>query len=209
MQNILNPEVLINTLGYAGIFSTIFFESGFFFGFFLPGDTLLFTVGFLSSGGILHFWFSLIGIMISTFLGSIAGYFFGKRVGHRIFFKKGSLLFDPENLEKTKHFYEKYGNWTVFLCRFVPFVRTFAPILAGVGEMKFKTFMKYNIWGAIAWPLAITSVGFFFGNQFKSIHQYVMPALGIVFLSSFVPLTITAFRKKKNSIDNNSTVENK
>jgi len=197
MHNILNPEILISTLGYAGIFSTIFLESGFFFAFFLPGDTLLFTVGFFSSGDILNYWFSLIGIIISTFSGSIAGYFFGKRIGHKIFFKKGSLLFDPKNLEKTRVFYQKYGKWTATLCRFVPFIRTFAPILAGVGKMNFKTFMKYNILGAILWPVVGTSIGYFFGSQLPSIHKYVMPAIVLVFLSSFIPLIITVFKKRR------------
>jgi membrane-associated protein len=197
MHSLLNPEILISTLGYAGIFVTIFLESGFFFGFFLPGDTLLFTVGFLASGGVLHFGFSLVGIILATFLGSIVGYFFGKKVGPKIFFKKNSLLFDPKNLEKTRVFYRKYGKWTATLCRFVPFVRTFAPILAGVGEMSLKDFLKYNILGAIMWPVVGTAVGYFFGSQLPSIHKYVMPAIALVFLSSFIPLIITAFRKRK------------
>ena len=160
MHNFLNPEFLIHSFGYVGIFSNIFIESGFFFGFFLPGDTLLFTVGFLASGGTLNIWISLVGLIIATYTGGIVGYLFGKRVGHAIFFKKGSFLFDPRNLERTRVFYRKYGKWTVVLSRFVPFARTFAPILAGVGEMNFSSFLKFNILGSILWPCIVVSVGY-------------------------------------------------
>jgi membrane-associated protein len=196
-MNFLNPEVLIHSLGYAGIFATIFLESGIFFGFFLPGDTLLFTIGFLASAGILNYWFSLGGLIISAFLGAWVGYVFGQKIGGKIFFKKGSLLFDPENLQKTKRFYEKYGTWTVFLSRFVPVVRTFAPILAGVGKMDFKTFMRFNILGSIFWPLAIVSSGYFFGHQFPALHHYVMPVAIGIFAFAFVLSLWAIFKKKK------------
>jgi membrane-associated protein len=200
MYNILNPEFLIHSFGYVGIFSNIFIESGFFFGFFLPGDTLLFTVGFLASGGTLNIWISLVGLIISTYAGGIVGYLFGKRVGHAIFFKKGSFLFDPRNLERTRVFYKKYGKWTVVLARFVPFARTFAPILAGVGEMDFPAFLKFNILGSILWPTIVVSVGYFFGSQLPGIHKYVMPVVGFLFLLTLVPIfwaMIKEWKKKK------------
>ena len=196
MHNFLNPEFLIHSFGYVGIFSNIFIESGFFFGFFLPGDTLLFTVGFLASGGVLNIWVSLIGLIISTYAGGVVGYLFGKRVGHAIFFKKGSFLFDPSNLERTRVFYQKYGKWAVVLCRFVPVVRTFVPILAGVGEMKFRTFLKYNILGAILWPTIVISVGYFFGSQLPGIHKYVMPVIACCFLLTLVPIFWAMFKKR-------------
>jgi len=197
MENILNPEILIHTLGYAGIFGTVFLESGFFFAFFLPGDTLLFSTGFLASTGVLDYGLSLFGVMFASFLGSLAGYFFGKKIGGKIFFKKNSLFFDPQNLERTKKFFEKYGTFAVFFARFVPVVRTFAPILAGVGGMHYGKFLKYNFFGSIAWPLVVISSGYFLGNQFPQIHQYVMPVVIGVFVFAFFASIFSVFLKKK------------
>ena len=195
MHNILNPEFLIHSFGYVGIFSNIFIESGFFFGFFLPGDTLLFTVGFLSSGGLLNIWISFFGLVVATYMGGIVGYLFGKRVGPQIFYKKGSLFFDPKNLERTRVFYEKYGKWTIVLSRFVPFARTFAPILAGVGEMEFKTFLKFSILGSVFWPAVGLSVGYFFGRYIPSIHKYVLPVVGFAFLLTLVPIFFGMYKE--------------
>jgi len=128
--NFLNPENLIHSLGYVGIFSNIFIESGFFFGFFLPGDTLLFTVGFLSSSGLLNVWVSLIGLFIATYLGGLVGYLFGKRVGHQIFYKKGSLFFDPKNLDRTRVFMKirKVDGGFLSFCSICPnFLRRYWP----------------------------------------------------------------------------------
>lgn len=197
MINIFNPEVLISTLGYVGIFSIVFLESGFFFAFFLPGDTLLFTAGFFASQGFLDFTNVLIILFLANFFGTIVGYLFGKKIGDKIFFKKGSFLFDPKNLERTKVFYEKYGTWTVVFSRFIPAVRTFAPILAGVGKMNFKTFLKYNLLGSILWPVVGVSVGYFFGSQIPGIHKYVMPVITVLFLLTLVPIFIFMFKRTK------------
>jgi len=198
MEHFLNPEFLINSFGYIGIFGVIFLESGFFFAFFLPGDTLLFTIGFLAAQGILNAVLSWSLLVVATYLGAVAGYLFGKKVGHNIFFKKGSFLFDPRNLEKTKVFYKKYGKWAVVLSRFVPAVRTFVPILAGVGEMNLGTFLRYNILGSILWPTVVVSVGYFFGSQLPSIHKYVMPVIGFLFVLTLIPIFIALFKKRKD-----------
>lgn len=208
-MHFLNPEFLIQSFGYAGIFSIVFFESGFFFAFFFPGDTLLFSVGFLASQGTLNYPISIIGIILATYLGSVAGYLFGKKVGSKIFTRENSFLFDPKNLDRTHRFYLKYGKWTVVLSRFVPIVRTFAPILAGVGRMNFKTFLKYNILGAILWPVIVISAGYFLGSLFPKIHNYVLPIVGLVFLSTLIPISyalLKEFRKRyfiKKSKENN------
>ncbi len=204
MHNILNPEFLINSFGYLGIFSVIFLESGFFFAFFLPGDTLIFTVGFLASARILSIGIAWPVLVIATFLGGLVGYLFGKKVGEKIFFKEGSFLFDPSNLERTKKFYKKYGAWAVAFGRFVPVVRTFVPILAGVGNMKWSPFLRFNILGAILWPSVVMSVGYFFGSQFPTIHKYVMPVTGFLFLITLVPIFWAMFKKRK-VCDNNQT----
>ena len=202
MINIFNPEILIHTLGYVGIFSIIFLESGFFFAFFLPGDTLLFTAGFLASQGFLNVAICLVVLFFANFLGTTVGYLFGKKIGDKIFFKKGSFLFDPKNLELTKVFYKKYGSITVVFSRFIPAVRTFAPILAGVGNMKLKTFLKYNIVGSFLWPCVVVSVGYFFGSEFPAIHKYVMPTICVLFLLTLVPIFILMFKKNKQTKNN-------
>jgi membrane-associated protein len=201
--NFLNPEILIHSLGYVGIFSNIFIESGFFFGFFLPGDTLLFTVGFLASGGLLNIWISLPVLFLATYLGGLVGYLFGEKVGPKIFTKKSSFFFNPKNLERTRLFYQKYGKWTVVLAHFVPFARTFAPILAGVGEMDIFDFLKFNLVGSILWPIIVVSVGYFFGSQFPSIHRFVMPVIGFLFLLTLAPIfwgMYKEYNKKKENI---------
>ena len=197
MHNFLNPEFLISSFGYVGVFLIIFFESGFFFAFFFPGDTLLFTVGFLASGGILNIWFCLIGLFVVTYVGSFIGYLFGRKIGDKIFFKKGSFLFDPENLERTRIFYKKYGKWAIVLCRFVPIVRTFTPIMAGVGNMKLKTFLKYNILGSMLWPPVLLFTGYFFGSQLPSIRRFVMPVILGFFIFSLILIFWAMLKKKK------------
>ena len=198
MEHFLNPETLVSTLGYAGIFAIIFVESGFFFGFFLPGDSLLFTAGFLASQGNLNIWNVIFGSFVATALGVLIGYLFGRKIGNRIFFKKGSFLFDPKNLERTHIFYQKYGTKTIVLSRFVPIVRTFAPILAGVGEMNLKLFLKCDLLGSILWVGIVVPVGFFFGKHIPSIHNYVLPAVGVLFLLTFTPLFIPLVKKIRN-----------
>lgn len=199
--NFLNPEILIHSLGYAGIFSNIFIESGFFFGFFLPGDTLLFTVGFLASSGLLSIWISLVGIIVATYLGGIVGYLFGKKVGPKIFTRERSFFFNPKNLDRTRVFYQKYGKWTVVFSHFIPFARTFAPILAGVGEMDLGDFLKFNILGSVLWPVVVISVGYFFGRQFPAIHRFVMPAILGCFLLTLVPIFWGMYQEYKKEKD--------
>jgi membrane-associated protein len=205
-MNFLNPEILINTLGYAGIFSVIFFESGFFFAFFFPGDTLLFSVGFLSSQGILNFGLSLFGFILATYLGSVGGYLLGKKIGDKIFIKRGSFLFDPKNLERTKVFYNKYGKWTSVLSRFVPVVRTFAPMLAGVAKMNLKTFLVYNLIGSILWPSIVVSIGYFFGSKIPFLHDYVLPLAGIAFLATLLPIIFTVLKYYRRNYLNKKSV---
>ena len=187
---------IIKVGGYLAVGGIVFAESGLLVGFFLPGDSLLFTAGFLASQGYLNIVALIIVTFVAAVVGDTVGYLFGKKVGDKIFLKEGSFLFDPSNLERTKIFYKKYGNWAVMFCRFVPVVRTFVPILAGVGEMKLSTFLKFNFLGAIAWPTVVLSVGYFFGSQFPAIHKYVMPVVGFLFLLTLVPIFWAMFKKK-------------
>ncbi|MDQ3245156.1 MAG: DedA family protein [bacterium] len=184
----LNLEILISTFGLLGIFAIIFLESGAFFAFFLPGDSLLFSAGFLAFSGKPDILPLLLGCLIASFLGLIMGYLFGKKVGNKIFQKKSSMFFNPKNLEKTHIFYQKYGKLTIVVSRFVPVVRTFAPILAGVGEMNFKTFLLYDALGSILWVGIMTGAGYFLGSRFPQAHDFILPVVGGLFLLTFIPI---------------------
>ena len=144
---LLDPMTIIKTLGLIGVFFIIFAESGLFFGFFFPGDSLLFTAGFLASQSLLDIKILVLGAFICAVLGDSVGYWFGVKAGPKIFNKDDSIFFHKKHIEEAQNFYNKYGNKTIFLARFVPIVRTFAPIVAGIGKMNYKNFVVYNIVG--------------------------------------------------------------
>ncbi len=199
MQHFLNPETLINTVGYMGIFLIIFIESGIFFGFFLPGDSLLFSAGFLASQGRLDIATLIMGVFVASVLGVIIGYLFGKRIGEKIFHKEDSFFFNSKNLKRTQEFYKKYGTLTITLSRFVPIVRTFAPILGGVGKMNFKTLLKYDLLGSALWAVLVPSAGFFFGRKIPVIHELVLPIVTVLFFLTFIPVIIALYKHFRHS----------
>ncbi len=175
---------LIKTLGYIGVFSVIFAESGLLIGFFLPGDSLLFTAGFLASQGVLNIWALCIGTFVAAVLGDNVGYWFGKKVGPQIFSRPESIFFNPQNVQKTNEFFEKHGKKSIILARFIPIVRTFTPILAGVGVMHYSTFFLFNIIGGALWAIGVTLLGFFLGNVIPNVDHYLLPIIiGIIFVS--------------------------
>ncbi|MDO8742465.1 MAG: VTT domain-containing protein [bacterium] len=178
---------LIKVGGYLGLFAIIFAESGLFFGFFLPGDSLLFTAGFLSSQG----YFSIVPLVIILFVAAIAGdavgYLFGKKVGPKIFSREESFFFHPSHVDKTASFFDKYGSKTILLARFVPIVRTFAPIMAGVGGMKYRTFAKYNTLGGLFWAVGLTTLGYIFGQRVPNADKYVLPIVALIIIISLLP----------------------
>lgn len=161
---------LIETVGYVGLFAIIFAESGLFFGFFLPGDSLLLTAGLLASRGILNEYILVPGLLVAAVLGDTVGYWFGAKTGPRIFNRPNSFLFKRENLLKAKAFYEKHGGKTVTLARFIPVVRTFVPIVAGAAEMNYGRFLFFNVIGALAWAVGLTVLGLVLGRAFGSIE---------------------------------------
>ena len=187
MFDALEPTTLIKSFGYAGLFFTVFAESGMLFGFFLPGDSLMFTAGFLASQGYLHIGVLIPLLFIAAFVGDSTGYYIGKKAGPKVFSKEKSILFNPQNVEKTRAFFERYGNKTIFLARFIPVVRTFAPIMAGVGEMKYPVFLRYNLIGALVWAVGITLLGYLFGNTIPNADRYMLSVIGLIVLISFIP----------------------
>jgi membrane-associated protein len=204
----LDPEHLIDTVGLLGIFGVIFAESGLLIGFFLPGDSLLFTAGFLASApssvdeslhlplGIL-----LVGCFVAAVAGDQVGYLFGRRVGPALFNRPDSRFFKRENIEKAHGFFEKYGAKTIVLARFVPIVRTFAPIVAGVSHMKYRTFVMFNIIGGALWAIGITMLGYFLG-QVSFIEKNIELAAIVVVAISVTPVALELWkaRKEKQSV---------
>jgi len=161
---------LIESVGYVGIFAIIFAESGLFFGFFLPGDSLLLTAGLLASRGILNEFILVPGLFVAAVAGDQVGYWFGAKTGPLIFTRDNSLLFRRKNLLAAKAFYEKHGGKTVTLARFLPFIRTFAPIVAGAAEMDYRRFVMFNLIGGFLWAVCLTLLGFFLGRAFGSVE---------------------------------------
>lgn len=185
---------LIKTVGYLGLFGIIFAESGLFVGFFLPGDSLLFTAGFLASQGFLNIWALWLIVFAGAVLGDNFGYAFGKKVGPMIFKREDSLLFHKKNLEKARVFYEKYGKKTLILARFLPGVRTFAPILAGVGQMNYPAFFCYNLIGGFLWGIGLPFLGFYLGNTVPDIDKYLAPIILAIIFISILPTAIHVLR---------------
>lgn len=179
---------IIAVVGIAGVGGIIFAESGLFFGFFLPGDSLLFTAGFLASQKIINVWVLVIASFVCAVAGDSVGYWFGKKVGPKIFTKEDSLFFSKKNVQRTKEFYDKYGKKTIILARFVPVVRTFAPILAGVAEMEYRTFITYNIVGGAFWTFGLTFAGYFLGQIIPDVDKYLLPIILIIIFVSFLPV---------------------
>lgn len=187
-------QELIKWAGVFGVAAIIFAESGLLIGFFLPGDSLLFTAGFLVQIGVLPFNIHLLVfiLFVAAVLGDSVGYTFGRRVGRKLFERENSRLFKQDHLIKAEAFYEKYGGKTIIMARFIPVVRTFAPIVAGTAKMHYRTFLSYNIVGGILWAAGITYLGYFLGDVFTNrlgldIDQVILPAVAIIILISIMP----------------------
>lgn len=181
---------------YGALFGIIFAESGLLVGFFLPGDSLLFTTGFLAQKGLfgLNIYVLILGYFLAAVIGDNVGYSFGKKVGKKLFTKEDSLLFHKDNLLKAQDFYKKYGRKAIIIARFIPVVRTFAPIVAGVGDMHYPTFVVFNVIGGILWAIGIPLAGFFLGGLIPESEKYLeYIILGIVFLS-LLPTVIHVYK---------------
>lgn len=199
----IDIEQLISSIGVLGIILIIFAESGLLIGFFLPGDSLLFTAGFLVHIGVLQINIHLLVLLlfIAAVLGDNVGYAFGRRAGPRLFTRPNSRLFKQENIQHAEAFYKKHGGKTIIIARFIPVVRTFAPIVAGVGKMHYPTFLSYNIIGGLLWAVGVTYLGYFLGAWFTSIgldiDTVLLPVVAVIILISVLPPLIHIFKDKK------------
>ncbi|MEK7095138.1 MAG: VTT domain-containing protein [Patescibacteria group bacterium] len=194
---VLDPQQLIAMFGLVGVIVIIFLESGVFFGFFFPGDSLLFTAGFLASQGLLPIEALLIGVFVAAVAGDSVGYWFGKKTGPRLFTKDNSFFFKKKYALQAALFYEKHGKKTLILARFMPIVRTFAPIVAGVGNMHYRTFLSYNVIGAFIWSVGLTLAGYFLGKVVPNADRYMLPIVILIILTSFIPPIFHYFKSKK------------
>jgi membrane-associated protein len=197
--DVLDPEKLLDAVGTIGLFAVIFAESGLLVGFFLPGDSLLFTAGVLSAAGHLApLPVILVGCFAAAFLGDQVGYAFGNRVGPALFRRPDSRVFKQDYVEKAQSYFDRYGPKTIVLARFVPIVRTFAPIVAGVGSMHYRTFVAYNAIGGALWAVGVTTLGYVLGEAID-IDKYLLPAIAVNVLASLVPVVLEVRKARRES----------
>jgi membrane-associated protein len=202
-----DPILLIKTVGLIGIFLIIFAESGLLIGFFLPGDSLLFTAGVLASGHIPDLQLPLVPLLVGCFLAAVigdsVGYTFGRRVGRPLFEREDSGLFKKKYITQAQAFYEKHGSKTIVLARFVPIVRTFAPIVAGAAEMKYQTFLAFNLIGGLLWAVGVTLAGYFLGNLIppEDVDKYLLPIIFLILLISVAPAILHVVRDAEMRTD--------
>lgn len=215
IQSLFNPLVYISAipgldlvdiitgLGVLAVVAVIFAESGLLIGFFLPGDSLLFTAGVLVHAGVLNINIHLFVLLLflAAVAGDSVGYTFGRKTGHHIFKKPDARIFKQDHIRKAQEFYEKHGGKTIIIARFIPIVRTFAPVVAGVGKMEYKRFLTYNIIGAFLWAAGITYLGFLLGTYFEylgiDIDTVLLPIIAVIILLSILPPLIHIFKEKK------------
>ena len=189
LTNLYHFDQLIQWGGYTVLIAIVFAETGLLAGFFLPGDSLLVTAGLLASAeGTLHIG-ALIGLLsLAAIAGDSTGYAIGYHLGPRIFTREDSRFFHKNHLVRTQRFYEKYGTKTIVLARFVPIIRTFAPTVAGVGKMRYRTFLAFNILGGLGWVASMTLCGFLLGHSIPHVERYLHWIIGIVIIVSFLPI---------------------
>lgn len=190
----------LSPYGEIALWFIVFAETGLLIGFFLPGDSLLFTAGVLAGQGKLDVAMVVIGCFVAAVIGDQVGYTIGQRLGPRLFRKPDSKIFKQEYIARTKEFFEKHGPKTIVLARFVPIVRTFAPTLAGVGEMPRSVFLKYNVVGAFIWAVGVTMLGYALGDAIgDSIDTYLLPMIVVIVLVSLLPPLIEWRRARRAS----------
>lgn len=194
-------EALIKAVGYIGLFAIIFAETGLLIGFFLPGDTLLITAGLLIQRGDvdLSLWILIPLLIAAAISGDAVGYQIGKHTGRRIFNREDSRLFHRKHLERAEAFYEKHGGKTIILARFLAFIRTFAPTVAGAANMPYPKFAAYNVVGALLWVPSMTFLGYFFGATIppEYVDLFFIGLVGVMVVASTAPALVHLWRQRR------------
>jgi membrane-associated protein len=186
-HRIYDVEFLVRTGGLLALIIIVFVETGLLIGFFLPGDSLLVTAGIFAARGDLDLLTLNVMLSLAAIAGDSVGYAIGARTGPKIFTRENSLFFNRKHLISAKEFYDRYGGFTIFIARFVPIIRTFAPVVAGVGGMEYRRFIAYNVFGGIFWVLTTTLAGFFLGRVIPNIQERIHVVIAIVIFLSLLP----------------------
>ena len=200
-HKLTDVENLVRVGGLTAMTAIIFAETGLMIGFFLPGDSLLVTAGVFAATGRLNIWAVNGLLIVAAIVGDTVGYWFGRRMGKALFKRPKSLLFNPDHLRRAHDFYEKHGGKTIILARFMPIIRTFAPIVAGMGEMEYRRFLSFNVFGGLFWVISMTGIGYFLG-QIPGVREHIEVVILIVVFVSILPGIIAFLRewhKKKKS----------
>ena len=188
---------LIRWGGYAVLVAIVFTETGLFVGFFLPGDSLLITAGLVAAAGGLDIWWINALLIVAAVTGDSVGYAIGWRLGPRLFTRPKSLLFNPRHVERTREFYARHGAKTIVIARFVPIIRTFAPVVAGVGQMEYRRFVFYNVAGGVGWVTTMTWAGYLLGRMIPNVSRYIHVVVGIVIVLSVIPIAVEIVRERR------------
>ncbi len=185
-----DPTHILLSASYLGILLITFAESGLLIGFFLPGDSLLITAGLLAQGGKLHLFGVMAAAAVGAVAGDSAGYFIGRRYGTAVFSRQNSRFFRPEYVQRTEAFFEKHGGLSLILARFVPVVRTIAPVFAGVGKMSYPHFLGYNLVGGVLWAVTVPALAYWLGALIPNLDRYILLVIGVVVLLSLIPVAL-------------------
>ena len=195
-RTVYNVPELIRIAGLLGLIVIIFAETGLMVGFFLPGDSLLITAGLFAYKGDLNIWTLNIALVLAAIIGDATGYYIGRRTGQALYSRPNSLLFRRDHLIKTHEFYEKHGGKTIIIARFMPIVRTFAPVVAGAADMTYRNFAIYNIIGALLWVLSMTLTGYFLGAVVPDIEKQIHKVVAVVIALSLLPAGIAWLKSR-------------
>jgi membrane-associated protein len=198
-RQIRSLDDLIRWGGLLILILIVFAETGLLVGFFLPGDSLLITAGLFAARGDLSIGSLLVCLSLAAILGDTVGYWFGHKTGPRLFARRDSRFFKREHLLKTQAFYEKHGGKTIVMARFVPLVRTFAPVVAGIAGMPYSRFMSYNIWGGIGWVFSMCLTGYLLGTRFPGVVRHIEKLIIVVVVLSVVPMVLHAYRERAHA----------
>jgi membrane-associated protein len=200
----LDLKELIRGVGYWGLFGIVFAESGLYFGFFLPGDSLLFTAGLLASPSlqdrqVFQLPVLIVLLAVAAIAGDSVGYWCGQKFGRRLFQREDSVWFHRRHLDRAHEFYERHGGKAIILARFLPVVRTFVPVVAGMALMSYPKFLFYNVIGGLTWVVSMTAGGFFFGSLLppEDVDKYLLPALAVIIAVSIAPTALHLYRERR------------
>lgn len=199
-QALVDPAALYELVrwgGYLALVAIVFTETGLLVGFFLPGDSLLITAGLVAATGVLDPWGLTVLLSAAAIVGDSVGYAIGYRTGPRIFRKEDSRWFSRRHLVRTQEFYERHGGKTIVLARFIPIIRTFAPVVAGVGRMDYRRFLLYNVLGGIGWVTSMTWAGYLLGQSIPDIGRYIHLVIGVVIVLSVLPIAVEVWRARR------------